>query len=182
MHANSSQKSNLGFTLIELMTVVAIIGLLSTVILSSLLTSRQKANDAKSKMQAKSIVNALYLARDPVTGIWPGTADGVWYCLKPSGSCWIGGASSVNADVNAKLVPLYFTAIPTPPNPPFTSTTYLSGSYVYTRYNSGMGSSPAGAYLIWGQSTPISTGACAGYAPAAALGDGMYYCYQYLGR
>lgn len=42
---------NKGFTLIELLVVIAIIGVLSSIVLSSLATSRKKADDAKIKTQ-----------------------------------------------------------------------------------------------------------------------------------
>jgi prepilin-type N-terminal cleavage/methylation domain-containing protein len=52
------KKGERGFTLIELMVVIAIIGMLSSIVLSSLASARNKANDAAIKQQMRSIVNA----------------------------------------------------------------------------------------------------------------------------
>ena len=170
---------NRGFTLIELLTVVAIIGLLSAIILTSLISSRDKANNAKVKIQSKSIINALYLARDPVSGAWPGVS-GQWQCLKASGTCWK-GAYSGNATIVNALSP-YLSSIPTPTNPPFDSGTYMNDAYLYFPDSASgfFGYSP-GAYLIWAQSAPISSVDCQGSVQTAS-GDPSYYCYQYLGR
>jgi prepilin-type N-terminal cleavage/methylation domain-containing protein len=48
-----------GFTLIELLVVISIIGLLSTVVLSSLATAKQKAQDAKVVADFAQLKNAI---------------------------------------------------------------------------------------------------------------------------
>ncbi|MBA3550962.1 prepilin-type N-terminal cleavage/methylation domain-containing protein [Patescibacteria group bacterium] len=50
-----------GFTLIELMVVISIIALISSVIIASLTTARYRAQDTKKIAEAKSIANALEL-------------------------------------------------------------------------------------------------------------------------
>jgi type II secretion system protein G len=50
-----------GFTLIEILVVVAIIGILSSVVLASLYTARIKANDVRRKSDLHQIVTALEL-------------------------------------------------------------------------------------------------------------------------
>lgn len=52
-----------GFTLIELMVVVAIIGLLSSIVLASLGEAKIKANGAKIKQEAHQLKNAIELYR-----------------------------------------------------------------------------------------------------------------------
>lgn len=52
-----------GFTLIELITVVAIIALLSTFVVASLSSSRQKSRDAQRIQAMKQVQNALELYR-----------------------------------------------------------------------------------------------------------------------
>jgi len=48
-----------GFTLVELLTVIAIIGILSTIVMVSLLTARQKGRDVKRVADIKQIQLAL---------------------------------------------------------------------------------------------------------------------------
>ena len=50
-----------GFTLIELMVVIAIIGLLSSIVFSSFRLAARKARDARRKAEVHQIVTALYL-------------------------------------------------------------------------------------------------------------------------
>ena len=52
-----------GFTLIELLVVISIIGLLSTIVLSSLNSSRTKALITKAKMDMNQIVTAITIAQ-----------------------------------------------------------------------------------------------------------------------
>ena len=57
-----------GFTIIELLIVIAIIGLISAAVLTSLNSAREKARDARKIKDLKQIAMALEMARDPVTG------------------------------------------------------------------------------------------------------------------
>lgn len=170
-----------GFTLIELLVVISIIGVLSSVVLASLASARGKARDALVKLQVRSIVNALYLARDESTGQFPGV-NGGWQCLKASGSCW-NGLYTGNSTVTTALAP-YLPTIPTPPNPPFGANAiapfsvkpYMYDSYLYLpNYTLPIGTSGPGTYLIWATAAPIQTcpGTYQGQFP-----DGFYYCYQ----
>ncbi len=63
-----TNKNKKGFTLIELLVVIAIITLLSSVILAALTTARGKAQDARRKMDAKTLRNALALYRESNSG------------------------------------------------------------------------------------------------------------------
>ena len=64
-----------GFTLIELLVVIAIIGILSAVVLTSLNSSRQKAQDSKSVNDVKQVALSLELSRSQTTGLFPTSAD-----------------------------------------------------------------------------------------------------------
>ncbi len=52
-----------GFTLIELMVVISIIGLLSSIVLASLKDARDKANVTKFKAEIRQMISALELYR-----------------------------------------------------------------------------------------------------------------------
>ena len=60
-----------GFTLIELLVVIAIIGILSAVVLTSLNSSRQKAQDTKQISDVKQVALAMELGRSQSTGDFP---------------------------------------------------------------------------------------------------------------
>lgn len=61
-----------GFTLIELLVVISIIGILSSIVLTNLNTSRQKARDVKRTTDIKSIQLSLQLYLDYSGGKYPG--------------------------------------------------------------------------------------------------------------
>ncbi len=71
-HTNTSKK---GFTLIELIVVIAIIGLLASVVMTSLSVSRARAEIAKMLTDYKSAANALELYRQSNGGQYPGPPD-----------------------------------------------------------------------------------------------------------
>ena len=57
----AKRRTIVGFTLIELMVVISIISLLSSVLLASLSTARMKARDTERLSATRSVVNALEL-------------------------------------------------------------------------------------------------------------------------
>lgn len=87
---NIASSKAFGFTLIELLVVISIIGLLSSIILESLITARQKANDSTKIQAFQQVQKALQLyATD--NGYYP--------------------ATSTNAGLVAALVPKYIGSI-----------------------------------------------------------------------
>ena len=63
--------SERAFTLVEVLLVIAIIGILSGVILVSLGNARQRARIAKTQLELRSIFNGVLLLESD-TGFWPG--------------------------------------------------------------------------------------------------------------
>lgn len=64
-----------GFTLIELIVVIAIIGLLASVVMTSLGVSRSRAEISKVLTEHRSVASALELYRQANNGNYPGVVD-----------------------------------------------------------------------------------------------------------
>ena len=73
MHTMHGQK---GFTLIELMIVVVILGLLATIIMPKILGRPEQARRVKAKADIRSIQSALALFKTD-TGRFPSTSEGL---------------------------------------------------------------------------------------------------------
>lgn len=94
-----------GFTLVELLIVVGIIGILATLLMANFIGVRQRARDAQRKSDLRQIQSALELYRSDL-GIYPVTGS-----FPSCGSALTGGAST------------YMAKIPCDP---------LGGSHTYT--------------------------------------------------
>ncbi|MDD2934994.1 MAG: type II secretion system protein [Candidatus Pacebacteria bacterium] len=57
-------KKSKGFTLIELLVVISIIGMLSSVVLTSLNSARVKAMYSKTKMEQNDLIKTIIIVRD----------------------------------------------------------------------------------------------------------------------
>lgn len=66
-----NRKKLKGFSLIEILVVIAIIGVLAGIVLTGVGTARQKAREIAAKMECKSIFNAILLLETD-TDEWPG--------------------------------------------------------------------------------------------------------------
>jgi prepilin-type N-terminal cleavage/methylation domain-containing protein len=95
-----------GFTLIELMVVISIISLLSSIVLSSINSARAKSRDTKRISEMKSMQIAIEMARSADVQI-PSSND-YWPIINLSGI----------------LVPTYISSIPSDPNTSLVPTTY----------------------------------------------------------
>ena len=86
-------KKNKAFTLIELLIVIAIIGILTAIVIVSLTSSKNKANDSKIQTQLKQMEAQAQLY-EYTYGSPPGSAFGPWAGLASS----IGASSCGNSN------------------------------------------------------------------------------------
>jgi prepilin-type N-terminal cleavage/methylation domain-containing protein len=173
------QTENFGFTLIELLVVIFIIGLLSSIVLTSINAARVKARDARRLADVRQIATAIQFYYDD-NNSFPSTAGctGGWCCLGHgnAGTCWNGSYSGSTPLDNA-LSPRY---IPRLPDDPLNNTSRFGDSYMYNAsYPTSAGTGPV---LHWGieGANPVSRD-CAGgdignWGPGGGNG-GNYYCF-----
>lgn len=96
-----SKKNKLfGFTLVELLVVISIIGILSGVILANLNTTRAKSRDAKKVADIKTIQIALEVYFD-VYRKFPGTLSGLTPTYLPNVPTPPGGGAYVYVPLNS---------------------------------------------------------------------------------
>lgn len=179
-----------GFTLIELLVVISIIGLLSSIVLTSVNSARSKARNAREKSDVRQIITALELARSnsPQDQYPLSASNGAgWSCLKSSGGrCWRGHYSALPAQAVADMAPYLPTLPQTAVNTSGGTSCYAYDSYLYiSNHPSPVGSftfSGTGAFLIWAKETTgaFDPGECPGY-DGGSYDCGLRYCYQYIG-
>jgi len=175
-----------GFTLIELLVVISIIGVLSTIVLSSLNSARAKSRDARRLSDIKQIELALFMVADKNNGTFPSTGGGAsGRCLGTTGTCWSGNNSG-DAALNASIQEF----LPSIPSDPSRSSgrgdryIYAGPGTVTVWHCSGAIPNPTGPFIIWlpeNLSTPYSDDKCKGlgfYACTGAVVDGYYCAYK----
>ena len=107
-----------GFSLIELLIVIGIVGTLATIMLPNFIGSRQRAKDARRKLDLEQIRSAIEQYRS-VNGQYPATAGVNTTCGNASGvtdSTPTTYLSNVPDDPSCTTQRYYYAAIGTPPN------------------------------------------------------------------
>jgi prepilin-type N-terminal cleavage/methylation domain-containing protein len=151
------------FTLVELLVVIGIIGLLSSVAVLSLTQARKKSIEGKRNADIRQIMAAMQLYYDH-NGSYPDTISlgcgitGNWYCLGhgTAGSCWKSVYPGCTALDNA-LTP-YMNKIP---DDPLNDTSHYGDAYLY-HHNSDLAGAPSGPVLHWGSDDPTNSARCFG--------------------
>ncbi len=122
-----------GFTLIELLVVISIIGLLSSVVISSVNVARAKGRDAARESNLHNLVTALALYAVDHDGVYPtSTSNGSgWY--KWNWDCVSGTtASSVQVTPASSMIPgLVPNYIPSFPEDPSTNSVSCVDTLAY---------------------------------------------------
>ncbi len=99
MKENRQRLQKAGFTLIELMIVVVILGLLATIVMPRILDRPEQARRMKAKIDIRSIESALALFKTD-TGRFPTTSEGLEVLVSDP------GIKGYNSDGYLDKVPL----------------------------------------------------------------------------
>jgi prepilin-type N-terminal cleavage/methylation domain-containing protein len=186
-YINSKIKAK-GFTLIELIMVMAIIGILASIIMVNLNGMRKKALNAKMKMEANQIMKAIQ-TYEGYNGVYPLTqGTGTWWgfvCLKDSGTC-ADGLFHSDSTINSMLSP-FFQIIPKTDLPSSNSNCIGYDSYLY-QTSPHLSATPTGGYLMYPHFGPFTGGECSftnfygqDYDPQPGCDD-LYYCVIPIGN
>ena len=122
MKNNSIYKK--GFTLIELLVVISIIGLLSSVVLSSLNSAKVKTRDTQRKMEFNSLVTAMHLYYDKYGYYPPNMASPVFPY-----------ATNFNNMAGTLVTEGFLSKVPV--SPCGATCAYTLGGYAYYNYGTG---------------------------------------------
>lgn len=103
----SDKRRKHSFTLVELMVVIAIIGILASIGVATYSRTQARARDAKRKADMVTIQNALEMYASENNGSYPDHPAGV---DSSGGGCWISGLCPTFIKVQMLPVETYHTA------------------------------------------------------------------------
>ena len=145
-----------GFTLIELLVVISIIGLLSSVVLSSLDSARAKSRDARRLEQIHQLQVAFNMYASDNGGNFP--AAGGCIGLSDGSTCWNGYTHNSGGSGYGGSTALMSAIAPYMPSPPAdpNSSRSVGDRYIYSPSSSVESwhcSSPnppmTGPFIVW---------------------------------
>ncbi len=99
-----------GFTLVELLVVMAILGVLVTLIAGGFRTAQMRGRDAKRKSDLREIANSLELYFSDHGSYPPSSGGYVLGCQAPTGSCTWGSGEFTDGET------VYFKTMPADPS------------------------------------------------------------------
>ena len=170
MRKTSAQKG--GFTLIEMLVVVAVVSVLSAVILSNVGSARQKVRTSDMNNQIKAVITAFNMAINDGNTL-PATPG--WVCV--SKACSGFGGATANATVDAYLAP-YLPAKPDiSSDGTYVGATY-SYAYMYTSLWFPFIIAPIGPYVSWF----LEPGKTCPYGAYTNNSASFTSCYYYLSQ
>lgn len=144
-------KNSGGFTLMEVLIVVAIIGILAAVVLTMSNSSRAKARNTRRTSDVKQLITAFSLGLATNNSL-PSSGGG-WACV--SATCYGGNSGfGANGTVDTFLAPNI-----TKPVDPADNTRGIGG-YIYNSSVVLGGSFANGAYIMWYVEPPYNTKSC----------------------
>jgi len=157
---------NRGFTLVELLVIISIIGFLASIVLISLNNARLKSRDAKRVADVRQFISALELYQNqcfqyPVeaTAITLGATGALKLFSGTPADCGDdSGSSAANGgfgDTSGGTA--YISSIPTAPLPADTATCQAGTANDY-RYTSATGSTYTITFCLGGNSTGFTAG------------------------
>jgi len=184
-----SKKNSAGFTLVELLVVISVIGFLASASIVAFNNARIKARDTKRKAEVVQIQKALNLYADNQGGIYPDTTGGTFVygfsylkCLgKATGaSCFAGRFSGLDS-LNNSLVPfIKIAGDPKRNNEIFDN--YLYSRSCHVSHAPGWGDKPC---IYWQPEGEISNAACSpgflGFSGGDICGYSCSFCTLRIG-
>lgn len=130
--------SRKGFTLVELLVVISIVGLLSTIAVVSLSTVRKQSRNTKRNADVKQLVTAFSLGLD-AGGTYPSTGGDAWKCISTACTNYLSSNT-----VDAFFQPF----MPNKPTDPNDGNSRGNSGYVYNGASAAAGNLPTIVYFL----------------------------------